>query len=129
MRLPCFRGEGLASIGGVAQVALQSRPADQPHGAEITCHGGRRSPVRAWNGAPGTRVEVRHLFYHTPVRRKFLRSPGTELGHISEMFTRLALSPRAPHLTLQHNGKVVYHVPLSADLLDRIALFFGPDLG
>src|SRR5215467_2095087 len=44
-----FRGEALASIGGVAQVTLQSRPADAPTGAEITCHGGVMSPARAWN--------------------------------------------------------------------------------
>src|SRR6516165_10314946 len=61
-----FRGEALAAIGGVAQVALQSRPPDQPHGAEICCQGGKLSPVRAWNGNCGTRVEVRHLFYNTP---------------------------------------------------------------
>src|SRR5437764_14283367 len=64
-----FRGEGLASIGGIAQVTLQSRPPNLPCGAEIHCHGGQLSPVRVWNGAPGTRVEVRHLFYNTPVRR------------------------------------------------------------
>src|SRR5438067_6006985 len=62
-----FRGEALASIGGVARVALQSRPPDQPAGAEITCHGGQLSPVRPWNGSPGTRLEVRHLFYNVPV--------------------------------------------------------------
>src|SRR5215470_12154338 len=45
-----FRGEALASIGGVAQVTLQSRPPDRPCGAEVTCHGGELSPVRAWNG-------------------------------------------------------------------------------
>ena len=124
-----FRGEALASIGSVAQVTLQSRPPDQPHGAEITCHGGQLSPVRAWNGAPGTRVEVRHLLYNTPVRRKFLRTAGTEMGHVSEVFTRLALSPLTPHLTLRHNDKPVYEVPLSADPLDRIARFFGPEVG
>src|ERR1700736_2953343 len=75
-----FRGEALASIGGVAQVTLQSRAAGQPCGSEITCHGGELSAVRTWNGAPGTRIEVRHLFYNTPVRRKFLRSPATEMG-------------------------------------------------
>src|SRR4051812_39904579 len=123
-----FRGEALASIGSIAQVTLQSHQAGQPVGAEITCHGGELSPVRVWNGAPGTRIEVRHLFYNTPVRRKFLRSVGTEMGHISEAFTRLALSPAAPHLTLRHNGKPVYEVPLSADLLDRVTLFFGSEV-
>src|SRR5438067_9334984 len=63
-----FRGEALASIGGVAQVTLQSRTQDNSIGAEVTCEGGRLSPVRPWNGMPGTRVEVMHLFYNTPVR-------------------------------------------------------------
>src|SRR5204862_883684 len=69
-----FRGEALASIGGVAQVTLQSCPASPGTavpGAEIISHGGELSPVRLWNGASGTRIEVRQLFYNTPVRRKF----------------------------------------------------------
>ena len=123
-----FRGEALASIGGVAQVTLQSRPADQDCGSEITCHGGEQSAVRPWGGSRGTRIEVRHLFYNTPVRRKFLRGPGVEMGHITEVFTRLALSLHAPHLILKHNGKPVHDVPVYADMLDRVALFFGKDL-
>jgi DNA mismatch repair protein MutL len=123
-----FRGEALASIGGVGQVLLQSRPADLACGAEITCQGGVLNAVRTWNGAPGTRMEVRHLFYNTPVRRKFLRTVGTETGHVCEAFTRLALAHAALHLTLRHNGKLVYEVPASAGLLDRIALFFGTEL-
>ena len=123
-----FRGEGLASISGVAQVALQSRPAAQACGAEVRCDGGRLSPVRPWNGAPGTRIEVRHLFYNTPVRRKFLRGPATEMAQVCEVFTRLALSQLSLHLTLRHNGKAVYEVPASAGLLDRIAVFFGPEV-
>ncbi len=123
-----FRGEALASIGGIAEVTLQARPHDLVSGAEITCAGGQLSPVHDWNGAPGTRIEVRHLFYNTPVRRKFLRAPGTEMGHISEIFTRLALARPTLHLTLRHNSKVVYEVPDRAGLLDRIGLFFGPEL-
>src|SRR5712692_10412516 len=95
-----FRGEALASIGGVAQVLLQSRQPDQTCGAQINCHGGDLTAVQPWNGAPGTRIEVRHLFYNTPVRRKFLRSISTEVGHVSEMFTRLALAQPSLHLTL-----------------------------
>ncbi|HLN31404.1 MAG TPA: DNA mismatch repair endonuclease MutL [Gemmataceae bacterium] len=124
-----FRGEALASIGGVAQVTLQSRPADLPCGAELTCHGGEYSPVRVWNGTPGTRIEVRHLFYNTPVRRKFMRTTATEMGHISEIFTRLALSGTGLQLSLTHNGKQVYQVPASTSLLDRIGLFFGKEVG
>src|SRR5262249_1849956 len=123
-----FRGEALAAIGSVAQVTLQSRPPGQDCGAEVTCHGGQLSPVKAWNGAAGTRIEVRHLFYNTPVRRKFLRGVGTEMGHISEMFTCLALSPTTPQLTLRHNGKLLQEVPLASDLLDRVALLFGGEV-
>src|SRR5437764_11264020 len=70
-----FRGEALASVGGVAQVTLQSRPPELDAGSTLTCHGGELGERRAWNGAPGTRIEVKHLFYNTPVRRKFLRTP------------------------------------------------------
>jgi DNA mismatch repair protein MutL len=68
------------------------------------------------------------MFYNTPVRRKFLRGVGTEMGHITEMFTRLALSPVTPQVTLRHNGKLVQEVPLAADLLDRVALLFGAEV-
>jgi DNA mismatch repair protein MutL len=123
-----FRGEALASIGGVAQVTLQSRPADLASGHEVTCHGGTLSQPRAWNGAPGTRIEVRHLFFNTPVRRKFLRSPATEMGHVSEAFTRLALAHPTVHWALRHNGRPVYEVPANAGLRERVGLFFGAEV-
>jgi len=123
-----FRGEALASIGGVAQVCLQSRQADQLAGAEVSCHGSKLTPVRPWNGSPGTRIEVRHLFYNTPVRRKFLRTTATEMGHVCEVFTRLALAGPGLHLTLRHNGKDVYEVPRASNLLERLGLFFGPEV-
>src|SRR5207248_2059945 len=123
-----FRGEALASVGGVAKVTLQSRAAGQPAGAELRCDGGELSAVRPWNGSPGTRIEVRHLFYNVPVRKKFLKSVATELGHVCESVTRLALANPALHITLRHNGKLVYDIPASAGLLDRIALFFGGEI-
>jgi len=123
-----FRGEALASIGGVAQVTLQSRPGEAPVGAEVACHGGELQAVKPWNGAAGTRLEVRHLFYNTPVRRKFMRTTATELSHISEQFIRIALANPGLHLTLNHNGRKVYEVSRSAELLDRIVLFCGKEL-
>jgi DNA mismatch repair protein MutL len=129
-----FRGEALASIGGVAQVTLQSRPSEAPCGSEVTCHGGQLGVTRPWNGAVGTRIEVRHLFFNTPVRRKFLRVASTEMGHVSETVTRLALAHPELHLTLRHNGKVVYEIAggpgvLSGERLrERIGLFFGREV-
>src|SRR2546421_11548227 len=63
-----FRGEAMASIGGVAKVTVQSRPAGLAEGGEIHCDGGTLSTVRPWNGSPGTRGEGRHLFFNKPVR-------------------------------------------------------------
>ena len=129
-----FRGEALASIGGVAHVTLQSRPHDLPSGACVECHGSEMPPIRPWNGSPGTRIEVRQLFFNTPVRRKFLRTPGTEMGHISEACTRLALGHARQedvpglYLVLRHNNRVVHDVGATAGLMDRIGLFFGPDV-
>jgi DNA mismatch repair protein MutL len=123
-----FRGEALASIGGVARVTLQSRPYDRPRGSEVICHGGDLTGPRAWNGAAGTRIEVRHLFYNTPVRRKFLRTVTTEMGHLSETFTRIALAHPGLYLTLRHNGKPVYEAPTTDNLRDRIGLFFGKEV-
>jgi DNA mismatch repair protein MutL len=120
-----FRGEALASIGGVAQVTLQSRPEGAELGSEVVCNGGDLAAIKVWNGAAGTRIEVRNLFFNTPVRRKFLRTVTTEFGHVDETFTRLALAHPNLHLTLRHNNKVIYEVPQTATLADRIGLFFG----
>jgi DNA mismatch repair protein MutL len=123
-----FRGEALASIGGVARVTLQSRAVAATVGSEIACNGGELSEVRPWNGAFGTRVEVRHLFFNTPVRKKFLRTTATELGHVSETIARLALGCPNLHITLRHNERLVYEVPANTSLVDRIGLFFGAEV-
>jgi DNA mismatch repair protein MutL len=150
-----FRGEALASIAGVAQVSVQSRMqpgvwgqgsgvrgqevaasltpescllTPEDGGAELASNGGDLSPLRVWNGSAGTRIEVRHLFFNVPVRRKFMRTASTEMGHICEIFTRIALSKPGIHLVLKHNGKTVYEVSSSDDLLARIGIFFGKEV-
>ncbi len=123
-----FRGEALASVGGVAQVLLQSRTPGDTRGAEIRCDGCVLGPVRPWGGPVGTRIEVRHLFFNVPVRRKFLKSVATELGHVCETVTRVALANPGLHIVLRHNGRLVYEIPATATLPDRVGLFFGGDV-
>ena len=123
-----FRGEALSSIAGIAKVSLQSRPHDRDAGAELRIDDGELSPVRPWNGSPGTRLEVRHLFYNVPVRKKFLKSPATEFGHVCETVTRIALAHPRLHIVLRHNGKITQEIPASAGLLDRIAIFYGNEV-
>ena len=81
----------------------------------------------------GTTVEVHNLFYNTPVRRKFMRTPQTEFGHISEAFTRIALALPRVHFTLRHNERQVFDLPghpLAGreNPVERIAALFGREL-
>ncbi len=123
-----FRGEALASIAEVSRLRLRSRPAGNDHGAEIEIVGGKPGDVVPCGAPPGTSVEVRNLFFNTPVRRKFLRTTQTEFGHVSEAFTRIALAAPEVHFTLHHNDRQVFELAASDGWLERIARFFGRDL-
>ncbi len=119
-----FRGEALASIASIAQVRAVSRTAqsDQAHCLEIDC--GDRKPVTPCSGDIGTTIQIRDIFYKTPARRKFLRTANTEMGHITEQFTRIALPKGQLDLVLIHNGRELYHLTGTLRLRQRIAQLF-----
>jgi DNA mismatch repair protein MutL len=123
-----FRGEALASIAEVSRLVLRSRTPDAEAGAELEVVGGELGAVVPCGAAPGTTIEVRNLFFNTPVRRKFLRATQTEMGHTTEAFTRLALAYPHVHFTLRHGDKTVYDLPPTGKLTTRIASFFGEEL-
>lgn len=123
-----FRGEALPSIAEVSQLLLRSRTHDSTAGAEVEVIGGQMRDVAPCGCPPGTIIEVRNLFYNTPVRRKFMRTTQTELGHATEAFTRLALAHPHIHFTLRHNGRPIHDLPPTDDWRERLARFFGADL-
>jgi DNA mismatch repair protein MutL len=123
-----FRGEALASIAEVSKLILRSRPADADAGAEIVVVGGRAEPVEPCGCPVGTAIEVHNLFFNTPVRRKFLRTAQTEMGHASEAMTRVALAYPRVHFTLKQQERTVYDLPPTDDWPRRIAAFFGDEL-
>ena len=123
-----FRGEALASIAEISRFTLRSRTPADDGGWELEVVGGTASEIVPCGMSPGTTIEIRNLFYNTPVRRKFLRSPQTEMGHVTEAFTRLALANPHVRFTLRHNERTVYDVPADQDIPSRIGLFFGDDL-
>lgn len=124
-----FRGEALASIAEISQLTLQSRPKEAVSGAMIRSDGSEREPVAPCGMAPGTSVEVRNLFFNTPVRRKYLKSDATEFGHISEAIVRLAIPNTDVHFILRHNGKTVYDLPPTEKIGERVGKIFGSEVG
>ncbi len=123
-----FRGEALAAIAEVSKVRCQTRQADATEGSEIAIDAGSAGPVRSCGCPPGTVVEVRNLFYNTPVRRTFLKSDATEAGHVAETFARVALANPTVRLTFRSAGKLVHDLPAATGIKERVAVFFGPEL-
>lgn len=123
-----FRGEALASIGSVSQLTIRSRTSDQDCGHEITVRGGVIEPPAPCGCPTGTVVEVRNLFFNTPVRQRFLKTESTERGHITEAFTRLALAHPDVHFVLRSSDKVIHDLPPTNRWSERIAAFFGGEI-
>ena len=101
-----FRGEALASILAVSRLQLTSRTATEPHAWRVGGEGAHdgREPLPA--AAPlGTEVDVQDLFFATPARRKFMKSPSTEARHVEQSLRRLALARPSASISLKHEGR------------------------
>jgi DNA mismatch repair protein MutL len=99
-----FRGEALAAIAAVSEMALSTRTPDAPHAWRLQARSGE---IGAAARAVGTTVEVQELFFSTPARRKFLKSEATELGHALEAVRRHALARPDVAFAVWHEGKLV----------------------
>jgi DNA mismatch repair protein MutL len=124
-----FRGEALAAIHSIAEVALLSRTHDQTHAWRLDGRTGELAPTAR---APGTTVEVKELFFTVPARRKFLKSDATELAHCIDMVRRQALARPRIGFAIWHQGKLIeqWH-PQTGDpkqaLTQRLADVLGAD--
>ncbi len=121
-----FRGEALASIASVARVAIVSRAKDEPHAWRIAAQDGAVSKVEPAALNRGTVVESHDLFFNTPARRKFLKTPATEYAHCLDAFTRLALARPQVAMTLAHNGRIAARYPVQ-DWQARALAVLGDD--
>jgi DNA mismatch repair protein MutL len=123
-----FRGEALASIASVAQIKAVSRTKDSPGANCIEIDCGSRADVTPCSADRGTTVQVRDLFYKLPARRKFLKTANTEMTHIVEHFTRIAVARADLGLTLTHNGREAYRLTAGQRLRGRIAELFSDEI-
>ena len=123
-----FRGEALASITTISQAMIRSRTAESDCGYELLINGGHAEPIEPCGCPVGTTIEVRQLFYNTPVRQKFLKTPQTEKSHIAEAFARVALANPQVQMTLMNNQSVVHQLAATESWRERIGAFYGPEI-
>ncbi len=119
-----FRGEALPSIGAAAKLTLISRPPGQDSAARITVAGGAVGEVTPAAGEAGTRAIVEDLFYATPARKKFLRTPRAEADAAERAVWRLALSAPQTAFRLVSDERVMFDVPAQGEPA-RVAALFG----
>src|SRR5437588_5682758 len=123
-----FRGEALPSIASVSRFRLTTREANAVAGTEIIVNGGKIDIVRDGGEAPGTQVEVRSLFYNVPARRKFLRAENTESRNIEHQMHLQAIGHADIAFSFARDDRVVFQLPATATLTDRIRDLYGTEL-
>ena len=126
-----FRGEALASIAAVAKVDLTTAT-ESGEGFRVRIEGGRVRKAEPVGAPRGTSVEVASLFYNVPARRRFLKTPRTELARSTEVVQAYALARPAVGLTARHGGRTLLEVGPGSDdeegLSRRLLDLFGEEL-
>ncbi len=123
-----FRGEALTSIAAVSQMTMTSRPRSQPVGRSLRIDGGQVTR-REGRGAPaGTSVSVENLFHNVPARRKFLRQPSTEAGHIHRVVVQYAMAYPGIRFRLEMDGRLAFQSSGSGELRDVLVAVYGLEM-
>ncbi len=123
-----FRGEALPSIASVSKLSLTTRSEHLDLGCTVEMSGGKVIDISETGAPKGTLISIAHLFFNTPARRKFLKGEGTEMGHIADTVSAIALAWPMVRFRLTHNGKVVKSWPATMDLRQRVEEVLGRDV-
>jgi DNA mismatch repair protein MutL len=123
-----FRGEAISSIASVSFFTLQTKKRGDLEGTLVSAEGGKNIKTKSAGIPEGTQIEVKQLFFNTPARRKYLKSPATEYGHILDTVTGLALAFPEVAFRLVHNQKIVFDLPSQKNFLERIRTLMGSQI-
>ena len=123
-----FRGEALSSIAAVCQVELISKTPESLTGVRYLIEGGKEKSMEEIGAPSGTTFLVRNIFYNTPARKKFLKTPQTETGYISELMERMALSHPEVSFKFIAGSQVKLHTSGNHRLKDIIYNIYGRDI-
>src|SRR5690606_5071429 len=110
-----FRGEALASIAAVSRLSLISSQNEDGIGYQVEVNGTafEHQEIQPVAAPKGTQIRVQDLFFNVPARRKFLKKPGTEFGHIEEIVRRMALTHFNIRFVLEHNDSIKLNLPVA----------------
>lgn len=122
-----FRGEALPSIGSVSRLHLTSRAQGAEEAWVLKVEGGEKKPPMPTSHPQGTHIEVKDLFYATPARLKFLKSPSTELSYAVELLNRLAMSHPSVSFKLLSDQRTVFDYKRNETLGERLAQVMGSE--
>lgn len=123
-----FRGEALSSIAAVSQVELITKTSMDLTGGRYQIDGGIEKALEEVGAPEGTTFLVRHLFYNTPVRKKFLKSPQTEGGYVANIVEKIALSHPDISIRFIQNNQNKLHTSGNHNLKDMIYTIFGREI-
>lgn len=123
-----FRGEALSSIAAVSQVELITKTKESLMGIKYNIEGGAESGIEDIGAPEGTTFLVRKLFFNVPARRKFLKTPATEAGYISDLVERLAVSHPDISFKFINNNQTKVHTSGNSNLKDIIYNIYGRDI-
>jgi len=123
-----FRGEALPSISAVSRMMIVSRRPEELIGYRLEVAGGKIKALEETGAPAGTTVEMRDLFYNTPARKKFLRSPATETDHILDGVARIGLPFVSIHFRLDQGDKTLLSLPAAQDEITRLSALFGREV-
>lgn len=123
-----FRGEAIPSIASVSKFRLTTREPEALTGTEIIINGGKVVSVKDCGEPPGTQIEVRSLFYNLPARRKFLRTENTEFSHLEQIIKTQAIAHENIRFSLVRNDRLLFQLPATTSLRERIGGLVGNDL-
>lgn len=123
-----FRGEALASIAAVGRVEIITKTRDAMTGVRFLTEGSKEVSLEEIGAPDGTTIIVRDLFFNTPVRARFLKSPQTEGGYIGDVMERLAMSHPEISFTFITNGKTKLHTSGNGKRKDVIYAIYGKEI-
>lgn len=123
-----FRGEALSSIAAIAQVELITKTKDSMLGTRYVIEGGKEKKLEEIGAKDGSTFLIHQIFYNTPARRKFLKTPMTEASHVNELMIRLALSHPEVSFEFISNGQSKLHTSGNGKLQDVIYQVFGREV-